>query len=298
MTVAAIPSLHLSLVVPAYALVAGADGGENETVRFWRHIVNTEEKLRREWRPDVGSPDDAEVPKRYIRGIQHPRNNTSSKLHAAVRMGFSGSHRHRKVSAAAESMAMPYEDLERVGGRRKNGAVAERQPTMAQPAHELHWPHFEHGAMRLMPRVRRSRPVPWGPPAPSPPDGDAATLSAPAVPGRDTPTTRRAASTEPSLLDPFDDDCSTAVGRKSPALGRSPASSMPPKSARVPLGRVAAVAAVAGGRVPQSARGASAPRAGSPTSTWSMSTPISSARAAPCGGTVVGGKWAKYVTAG
>jgi len=138
---------------PPPALLAAPNGGETERTHFWQQRLQAEERLRHGGRSSRSS---STRHTRCARGFPHAGNNTSRDVGSALHMGFEGLSRERGATTTGSTMANPYSEP-------NMGMVFEE--VAERPQHDLIRPNFgPAGEMRHVPRVRRTREVPWGPP--------------------------------------------------------------------------------------------------------------------------------------
>jgi len=147
---------------------------------FWRQRFHVEARLRN----DPSQRSAATATPRLAKGHHHPRNNTSTKLFTAVRMGFEGPQRARTGTTATDSMAMPYLEpplpIDIGALVREAEADAEAVRRRRGDEHDLFMPHFEAGSIRRVHRVRRNGAVPCrGAPPVMPPQEVAPAASTP-----------------------------------------------------------------------------------------------------------------------
>lgn len=97
--------------------------------------------------------------KHFARGFPHATNNASGDVMGALRTGFEGPARQRGATTTRDTLEAPFVEPAfefRVDAGREKAE------------HELACPYFEGaGDKKGIPRVRRTRQVPWGPPSAS-----------------------------------------------------------------------------------------------------------------------------------
>lgn len=133
--------------VPAYILLAAAHGGETERHHFWKQRVNVEERMRHGGAQTLNF--------RCARGFPHLGNNNSVNMESSLRMDLESASDRSTTYLAGAHKVQPEE------------APVPAGIVLPKPTSDLLCPHFGPiGELKAVPRVRRTREVPWGPPAP------------------------------------------------------------------------------------------------------------------------------------
>lgn len=130
---------------------------DNAHALFWTRRLEIEERARK-----IANNEDllaccAGQRRYFARGFPHAENNMSPNMTAAVYAGWQGVRGLGRGTSTDDALETPFEEqaLETQSIVRYARALE----------HELALPHCQPDEVKGMPRVRRTRQVPWGPPS-------------------------------------------------------------------------------------------------------------------------------------
>mmetsp|Transcript_16524 Transcript_16524/g.42051 ORF Transcript_16524/g.42051 Transcript_16524/m.42051 type:complete len:301 (+) Transcript_16524:202-1104(+) len=141
----------------------------NAQSNFWTKRLEIEERARKianSIDPKLGSSQR----RYYARGFPHAVNNASVDVAQTLGGGYGGLQSLRTATTTRDALEEPF-----VGTSVE--VRNDRPKPKKRPDHELLCPHSNRNEVKLVPQVRRTREVPWGPPT------SAMVWPSPAAPG-------------------------------------------------------------------------------------------------------------------